>query len=159
MRGTGQGGSRQPGESRPRRRRLVLIAAAAGLTGGVVSATVGSASVAEATVTVHVPCSPTVAGGGPGGLIAAINTANARGGGTIDLARVCTYTLGPNADNDTNGLPIARRPITVNGNGSTVARSQAPGTVDFRIFEVDGPGKLTLDRVTTTGGRSSEGGG
>ncbi|HEX6475626.1 MAG TPA: hypothetical protein VF005_00005, partial [Acidimicrobiales bacterium] len=46
-----------------------------------------------------------------------------------------------------------------NGNGSTVARSQAPGTVDFRIFEVDGPGKLTLDRVTTTGGRSSEGGG
>ena len=136
------------------RDRGVRIAASAGLLGAVLSA-----AGAAAAATANVPCSPSVPGGGPAGLIAAVNKANARGGGTVDLAQKCTYTLGPKPDNDHNGLPIVRTPITIEGNGSTVARSQAPNTDDFRIIEVDGPGRLTINSLAVTGGRSSGGGG
>jgi hypothetical protein len=127
--------------------------------GGAAAGTVASAGVAAAAVVISVPCSPAARGGGPAGLIAAINSANARGGGTIDLAAGCTYSLGPKADNDSDGLPLVRTAITLNGNSSTVARSQAAGTALFRIFEVHSPGNLTLNSVTVSGGRASNGGG
>jgi hypothetical protein len=130
-----------------------------GILGAAPSVAVASASVAAAAATVNVPCSPSAPGGGPAGLIAAINKANKNGGGTINLASRCAYTFGPHRHNDTSGLPVVTTPITINGNGSTVARSQAPGTENFRIFEVDGPGELTLHAITIAGGRSSGGGG
>ncbi len=91
-------------------------------------------------------------GGGAAGLIAAINTANAAGGGTITLAPKCTYTL-TTANNDSfggNGLPVITTRITIAGAHSTIARSS---TEQFRILEVDGPGgNLTLSALTITGG-------
>src|SRR5439155_23922619 len=54
-----------------------------------------------------------------------------------------------------DALPICE--ITINGNGATVQRSNAPGTPDFAIL-VDWKGNLTLDGVTIKGGfgRSEE---
>jgi hypothetical protein len=88
---------------------------------------------------------------GGAGLIAAITTANAAGGGTIDLGH-CTYTLtavnnsGPTG---ANGLPVVTSKIVIRGDHTTIAGNNT----NFRIFEVDGPGgNLTLDHVTLTGG-------
>jgi hypothetical protein len=89
--------------------------------------------------------------------VAAINAANLAGGGTIDLAANCVYSLdtvepavggsGP------NGLPVITEPITINGFNSTIERAAAPLTPKFRIFEVGGTnGKLTLNRVTLRNG-------
>ncbi|MEU2428522.1 hypothetical protein ABZ611_03215 [Streptomyces sp. NPDC007861] len=106
---------------------------------------------------VVLPAAPAQADGpGPGRAIAcatealkdAIDAANAAGGGTIRLARRCTYTLTA-ADNTgvngANGLPVITTPITLRaGKNTTIERSAtAPA---FRIFEVTGPaGALTLD--------------
>ncbi len=121
---------------------------------------IGPATMASASTTVNVPCSG--AGGGVAGLITAIDTANAAGGGIINLAAGCTYAL--NAANSgnpmttgANGLPVATGTITVNGSyGTTIAGNNS----NFRIFEVDGPGgNLTLQGLTITGGNSVFGGG
>jgi len=89
-------------------------------------------------------------------LIAAINEANANGvADVINLALGCTYTLKA-VDNDTdcpNGLPSITSPITINGNGATIARS--PAATEFRIFHVDDFGTLTLRDLTITGGVQS----
>jgi hypothetical protein len=100
---------------------------------------------------IRVPCSGP--GGGAAGLIAAINTANAAGGGGIQLAPGCTYTLTA-ADNSGplggNGLPVVTTPITIAGAHSTITRSSSQ---PFRILEVNGPGgKLTGTALTITGG-------
>ncbi len=130
--------------------------------------TVGPASAAYASTddrgsghhAVNVPCSGSE--GGAAGLIAAINTANSSGGGTINLARRCTYQL-TSADNvnpipmlgGANGLPVVTTQITMNGHDTTIAGNGA----GFRIFEVDGPtGNLTLQDLTLTGGASPAGG-
>ena len=106
----------------------------------------------------NVPCfGPT---GGASGLIAAIGAANTAGGGTINLAPGCTYSL--TTPNNTvpmtgaNGLPIVTTKITVNGFRTTIAVNG----MNFRIFEVDGPsGNLTLQGVTLTGGNGVFAGG
>ncbi|MFJ6631758.1 hypothetical protein ACIQMR_10225 [Streptomyces sp. NPDC091376] len=78
----------------------------------------------------------------------AINAANTAGGGTVQLARRCTYTL-TTVDNTglhgANGLPVITTPITLRaGKNTVIERSAAAPT--FRIFEVTGPaGALTLD--------------
>src|SRR5437764_2484976 len=133
--------------SSPRTRLL----AAASVLGGLVSA--GLLSAGEAGASTLVPC--TGPGGGPAGLVAAIKAANVHGGGTVDLAASCTYTLTvrDNATDNGNGLPIVRTPITINGNHSTVARSSAATTPLFRRFEVATSGALTLHRLPATGGR------
>jgi len=118
------------------------------------------ASVASAAPGIMVPCLGS--GGGTIGLIAAINTANLSGGGTINLASGCTYPL-TTVNNvgalGSNGLPRVTSKITVNGNGATIARTAGP-SVKFRILEVDGPsGNLTLSALTVTGGMSPGGGG
>ena len=88
----------------------------------------------------NVPCTQAA-------LVAAINAANAAGGGTINLASGCHYSLS-SADNRENGLPVVTTRICVNGNGATI-----DGTNTVRVFEVDGPGgNLTLNNLTVTGG-------
>jgi hypothetical protein len=129
-------------------RRFAVVGAVAALSCGAVSASVAFSAPAGATTTSRVACGDVY---GPFGLVAAINAANAGGGGTITLAGGCTYTLtAPNIVSD--GLPIVTSTITINGLGSTIARSQAPGTAAFRIFEVDDFGNLTLNTLTVTGG-------
>jgi hypothetical protein len=120
------------------------LVALAGLPAGTALAGTGGTSG-------KVPCSGK--GGGAAGLVAAITTANAAGGGAIRLAPGCTYKLSA-ADNSgplgDNGLPVVTTPITITGAHSTIARS---GAQPFRIAEVDGPGgSLTLTGLTLTGG-------
>ncbi|MBX3024232.1 hypothetical protein KF840_04900 [bacterium] len=90
----------------------------------------------------------------------------------IELAAAATYTLtqpenwwyGP------TGLPEVTAAITINGHGSTIARSSAMGTPPFRLFTVIGPptdptrtpaGTLTLNELTLGNGlaRGGDGGG
>jgi hypothetical protein len=129
-------------------RKSLLSAAAA--VGAVVAFAGLPAGLALAGTSARVPCSGP--GGGAAGLVAAINAANAAGGGAISLAPRCTYTLTA-ADNNSfggNGLPVITTPITIAGANATIARSSAQ---HFRIFEVDGPGgSLAASALTITGG-------
>ena len=86
-------------------------------------------------------------------LVAAINAANSAAGGTVNLTAGCDYAL-TTADNGENGLPIVMTGISVNGNGATI-----DGTGSVRILEVDGPGNLSLQNVTLTGGFAADFGG
>jgi polygalacturonase len=61
----------------------------------------------------------------------AIKKANDHGGGTLSLARRCTYTI-TTPDNAGNALPVITSKITIYGNGSTIQRSS---TTAFRIFQ------------------------
>ena len=104
-------------------------------------------SVGAASASANVPCSAAA-------LVAAVNSANGSGGGTINLAPRCDYAL-TTADNGENGLPVVTSRIAVNGNGATI-----DGTSSVRVFEVDGPGgSLSLQNVTITGGSADIGGG
>ena len=111
----------------------------------------------NAAINVFVSCNGP--GGGPQGLINAIQEANADGGGTISLERHCTYTLtnGPFENGrGQDGLPIIESAITIDGNGATVAR--AGGSPAFRLLEVsdDPVGVLTLQDTTLRGGFPGE---
>jgi hypothetical protein len=136
------------------RTRFAVVAAAVGVVAG--SGWAGLVSVAPAgAVSVNVPCSGL--GGGTPGLIAAINAANAGGGGTINLAPGCTYLL-TQVDNtvpdsegpSSSGLPLITSPIRLNGLGATIERSSA--APPFRILSVTNTGTLTLTNLTITGG-------
>jgi hypothetical protein len=93
-----------------------------------------------------VPCSSAA-------LIAAISAANSAGGGTINLASGCHYAL-TSAFSGEDGLPPIGTSIGINGNGATI-----DGTNTVRVLEVDGPGDLSLQNVTITGGSADNGGG
>ncbi|MFI9641509.1 right-handed parallel beta-helix repeat-containing protein [Micromonospora sp. NPDC051925] len=95
----------------------------------------------------EVPCDPNR-------LIAAITRANAEHGGTLKLARDCTYTL--TAFSGPNGLPPITQPIEIVGEHSTLVR--AANAASFRFFEVDNGGELTLRDVTLKGGQANYGG-
>src|SRR5262245_26860965 len=78
-----------------------------------------------------------IADGDVAGLATAIQTANGSPGShTINLASNGTYTLSVVAEDDGYwggaGLPYIRGQITINGNGATIQRSNAPGTPLFR---------------------------
>jgi hypothetical protein len=111
-----------------------------------------AAPAAQASSGVTVPCSGP--GGGPAGLIAAINTANSGGGAMINLAAGCTYSL--TAANNTNpmlgdnGLPVITSRIILNGFRTTIAGNDT----SFRILMVTGSGNLTLQGLTVTGGHT-----
>ena len=144
-----------------------LAKAACGTSIALVGLSVTAPLTASATPTrAFVPCAGT--NGGAAGLVAAIAAANSAGGGTVNLAPGCTYTLtavnntssNPNpmiGGSASNGLPVVTAPVTINGVSATIARnSSAP---QFRLFEVDGPsGNLTLQGLTLTGGFSPAGG-
>jgi hypothetical protein len=107
--------------------------------------------VATASAWTRVPCGPA----GVTALIAAINDANAAGGGSVDLARGCSYQL-TSAYSGEDGLPPVTSAITVNGRDATISGNDS----SFRVFEVDGPGgSLTLDDVTITAGNVPDFGG
>jgi hypothetical protein len=73
----------------------------------------------------------------------------------------CTFTLNNSVDpaSGGNGLPIVVHPLIVEGHGSTIERSQATGTPDFRIWFVSGTSdaaaKLTLRDLTILRGKLS----
>src|SRR3989440_13029594 len=84
------------------------------------------AGVALAGTGITVPCSGP--GGGAAGLVAAVNAANAAGGGTISLAPGCTYALaaaGSSGQLGANGLPIVTTRITIAGAHATITRSSS----------------------------------
>ncbi|MFE3644299.1 hypothetical protein ACFXOM_25410 [Streptomyces sp. NPDC059169] len=87
----------------------------------------------------------------PNDLIWAIIQANSDGGGTLTLAEKCTYTL--TANQDGNGLPEIIQPITIDGNGATIAR--AANADQFRFFEVGVGGDLKLRHLTLTRGKAA----
>ncbi len=131
---------------------------ALGVSAGLVGLAVAPAALVSAAPTINVPCNPAA-------LIAAITTANGAGGGTLNLATGCTYTLTAVNNSTTipmlgvsaNGLPVVTKPITITGQNATITRSTtAP---DFRLFEVDGPGgNLTLNGIGLTEGNAVVGG-
>ena len=127
--------------------RRILLGTVTG-AGALLALAVLPAGAALAVTSVTVPCT------NQGALVAAVNAANAAGGGTINLAAGCHYGL-TSADNGENGLPMVTTRITVNGNGATI-----DGTGAVRVFEVDGPGgNLSVQTVTITGGSAEIGGG
>ena len=94
-------------------------------------------------------------------LIEAINSANDEinhsGPDTINMAKGF-YTL-TKADNDTdgsNGLPSITSEITINGDDSTIERSEVSETPLFRIFHVDRTGRLLLNDLTISSGKATE---
>ena len=100
------------------------------------------------------PSQGQITDGDVAGLIAAINAANANPGtDIIELAPNGIYTLTA-ADNADNGLPVISSQIDINGNGATIERSSTAGTPDFRVFNIDISGDLTLLEVTVKGGAS-----
>jgi predicted outer membrane repeat protein len=107
------------------------------------------ASRAGAAIDVFVPC--TAAGGGTNGLRAAIQDANNQGGGTITLARECTFTV-PDGPFDNGhgpvGLPVIESDITINGRDATIERAQGAFPA-FRLLEVsdDPTAALTLNEA------------
>src|SRR5947207_15293957 len=114
-----------------------LAAATAGAL-GVALLSVGAASGKPPGI--DVPCT------GQADLVAAINTVNSAGGGTINLTRGCDYQLTSVDNSGENGLPVITTSITINGWQSTI-----DGTNSVRVLEVDGPGgNLTVYDLTIT---------
>ncbi len=137
-------------------RTISLVRIALGASAGFLGLAVAPAAMASAAPPINVPCS-----GQQAALVAAINTANGSGGGAINLATGCTYTLNkyliPPSPNGPNGLPVITTPITITGQNVTITRSSSASA--FRLFEVDGPrGNLTLNGLALTGGESPFGG-
>src|SRR5262249_44351015 len=107
-------------------------------------------------------------------LIAAINAADHTAGPVTPILPARTVYELTQPDNPTtnaaagweeqnwygpNGLPAIDNDITIQGNGSTIQRSAAPGTPPFRLFYVSGGmdgelplGRLTLNNLTLQGG-------
>lgn len=87
----------------------------------------------------------------PNDLIAAIVDLNQNSGGSLRLAKHCTYTLSANQDG--NGLPTIIQPISIHGNGSTIRR--AANADQFRFFQVGAGGDLKLSHLILTRGKSA----
>jgi hypothetical protein len=124
----------------------------------------GAAALAAAmTVLLPVPAHAAVACNETA-LIAAINAANAAGGGDVVLAGGCTYTITAPHSSDGNGsnaLPIITTAITLTGDNNVITRSTALLTPAFRMVKVAGSGNLTVKgNVTLSNGQSlTDGGG
>jgi hypothetical protein len=130
------------------------------------------------TLTISVPC--TGPGGGAAGLSADIVTADGAGEGTLTLAAGCTSTFSSPFTNGAGqdlaywygpaALPAIAAPVTIVGNGATIARV-AGGSTPFRLFFVGanpsaastagwstpGAGSLTLQDLTLSGGLAKGG--
>ena len=99
------------------------------------------------------------------GLIAAIQTLNATGGGTIELVQASVYTATAPSDwwYGPNAFPAITSDITIEGNGAEI--QGAWGSPKFRLFYVSGgystlpAGILTLRDLTLTGGYAQGGNG
>ncbi|MFE1878704.1 hypothetical protein [Streptomyces diastatochromogenes] len=65
----------------------------------------------------------------------------------ITLAPFCTYTVTTSVGAN-NGLPAVTGSYSINGYNTTIARSTASGTPDFRLFTVESGGDLTLNSLS-----------
>ncbi|HVR99904.1 MAG TPA: hypothetical protein VMW27_24985 [Thermoanaerobaculia bacterium] len=99
-------------------------------------------------------------------LRAALDAANAAGGGVIRLARGSVHTLtavaAVNGLEGGSGLPSVTADVTIEGSGAIVERSPSPGTPPFRIFHIAPQGRLTLRDLTVRYGATesyTDGGG
>jgi hypothetical protein len=126
---------------------------------------VADATPDDVVVTVINPCSGytspyTVPAGDSAALSQAITCANKHADANVINLTNSTYSFtGINNTDPTygsNALPPITSPITITGNGATLAR--ASGAPDFRLLTIDG-GTATLDHVTLTGGIGGLGGG
>ncbi|WP_229400023.1 collagen-like protein [Micromonospora okii] len=88
-------------------------------------------------------------------LIAAITRANADNGGTLKLAKGCTYSLTVNNGPGGSGLPPITQNITITGEDTTLTR--AANAASFRFFDVAPGGHLRLSNTTLTGGNGPTG--
>src|SRR4051812_35085172 len=100
----------------------------------------------------------------PDGDVAALKTAltlaNANGeADTINLAANGNYVLTApdNSVNGPNGLPLVKNDtagldLTINGNGATIQRSAAAGTLVFRILQLDFEAALGCNDLTIKNG-------
>jgi uncharacterized repeat protein (TIGR01451 family) len=92
-------------------------------------------------------------------LISGITTANDEGcfpgQDTLNLQSATTFTLTAvnNSSVGDNGLPQITSNIVIAGNGSTIERSGA--APNFRLFQVNGGGVLTLNDLTLQGGSAA----
>ena len=85
------------------------------------------------------------------GLINAIHEANRTADeDIIELDGTCIYTLAAVVDevDGANGLPSITTALTIEGNGTTIERSPADDTPDFRLFHVSENARLTVDGLT-----------
>jgi len=138
-------------------RRLRTLTTAAGLLTCAVLF-VGQLS-ARAQQSINVP------NGSVSALVTAIQTLNAGGGGTINLASGGTYSVTAPSDwwYGPNAFPAIASFVTINGNGATI--SVASGSPNFRFFFVSGgfstlpAGSLVLNNLTLTGGLALGGSG
>lgn len=104
-----------------------------------------------------------IADGDVPGLISAINTANTNLElDTINLAAGGSYilTAADNTASGPNGLPVtlndvAGADLTIHGNGSTIVRSSAGGTPDFRILRIGPEASVSIDGLTIANGRAT----
>jgi predicted outer membrane repeat protein len=90
---------------------------------------------AAPAATVSVPCSVRA-------LVLAVTSVSS--GEELSLARGCTYLL-------TQGLPVVSEDLTIEGNGATLERSDAPGTPAFVILASDAA-LLTVSRLSFRNG-------
>ncbi len=123
---------------------------------GNTDASPASASISVGGRTFNVPCGDSAA------LVAAMTSANTNAPGTADIIELekCTYTLtsaaAPGANGNNTGLPIVVQPLTIHGNGATIARSTASGTPQFRVLYSYGA-PLTVSHATISGGSLAAG--
>ncbi len=83
---------------------------------------------------------------------------NPAGADTIQLPENGTFTLttANNEQYEPTGLPLISSNITISGDGATISRDgDAP---PFRLLVINSEGKLTLDRLTLSGGSAERGG-
>ena len=113
-------------------------------SGTAVNANDGLCTLREAIVSANTD----TASGGVAGECAA-----GSGADDITLQNAATYTLATASGATANALPAVATTARILGRDSTILRSSAAGTQDFRFFEVTAAGNLTLDRVTLKSGR------
>jgi hypothetical protein len=124
------------------------------LTGAAVAAAAVAAAI-PTSAQAAVACNETA-------LVAAINAANAAGGGNVVLTPLCTYNMTMSHGSAANGqeaLPVITTVVTLTGDQNLITRSNALSTLPFRIAEVSPTGKLTVKLTTLNNGRAVGAGG
>jgi hypothetical protein len=114
----------------------------------VAGVTAAAATAIPAAAQAAVACNETA-------LVAAINAANAAGGGNVVLTPLCTYNLTTShatGASGPDGLPVITTVVTLTGNQNTITRSTGLLTPLFRIAEVATTGSLTLKSVSFNNG-------
>ncbi|MEU5402884.1 hypothetical protein ABZ348_26710 [Streptomyces sp. NPDC005963] len=129
--------------------------AVVGVVLGLAPSAVGAAARSE----VFVPCTTE----GAAALNDAITEGNAHPETPWDIVLQggCTYTV-THPYGRLNALAAVAGDIRISSRGpspAVIARSEAAGTPDFRVLEVELGGRLTLDRITVRGGSLGNGAG